>query len=45
MDQIKIPEMTISDLNRILNKEMKLGKAADIYKLRVEHLICAGNEA
>ena len=45
MDQIKIPEMTISDLNRILNEEMKLGKAADIYKLRVEHLRYAGNEA
>ena len=42
---VKIPPMSLADLNRILSKEMKLGKAADIYKLRVEHLRNAGNEA
>ena len=43
--RVKIPPMTMEDLNRILDKEMKLGKAVDIYKLRVEHLRFAGNEA
>ena len=42
---VKIPPMTLSDLNRILSQERKLGKAADVYKLRVEHLRNAGNEA
>ena len=41
-DSIKIPKMNIDDLEKILNKEMKLGKACDIYKLSVEHLRYAG---
>ena len=36
--------MTLDDLEDILNKDMKLGKARDIYKLTVEHLSFAGNE-
>ena len=27
---VKIPLMTLTDLNRILSKEMKLGKSADV---------------
>ena len=37
-DAIRIPKMKISDLECILNKEMKLGKACDIYHLTTEHL-------
>ena len=44
-DEIKIPEMRIEDLNNIVNKEMKLGKACDVYKLTVEHLRYAGTKA
>ena len=44
-DQAKIPAMTVDDLNTILLKDMKLGKAADIYKLTVEHVRFAGIEA
>ena len=41
-DTIKIPEMKLENLEDILNKEMKLRKACDIYKLTVEHLRYAG---
>ena len=44
-DALKIPEMELSDLERILNKEMKLNKACDIYHLTVEHLRYAGHQA
>ena len=44
-EQIEVPHMSIEDLENILNKEMKLGKACDIYKVTVEHLRYAGNEA
>ena len=37
--------MKISDLECILNKEMKLGKACDIYHLTTEHLRYAGTKA
>ena len=37
--------MTMADLNNIVNKEMKRGKACDIYKLTAEHLKNAGTEA
>ena len=40
---IKIPKMKIDDLEKILNNEMKLGKACDIYKLSAEHLRYAGH--
>ena len=44
-DAIEIPEMTINDLNHIIDKDMKLGKASDIYRLTTEHLRYAGNKA
>ena len=44
-DSVKIPEMRIEDLLSILNKEMKLKKACDIYKLTTEHLRYAGPDA
>ena len=44
-DAIKIPEMRIEDLDTIVNKEMKLGKASDVYKLTAEHLRYAGTKA
>ena len=44
-DSVDIPKMTIKDLEKILNKEMKLGKACDIYKLTVEHLRYAGPQS
>ena len=44
-ETIKIPEMKLTDLENIINKEMKLKKACDIYKLTVEHLRYAGDGA
>ena len=44
-DSIKIPNMKIEDLEKILNEDMKLGKACDIYKLSVEHLRYAGHQS
>ena len=44
-EAVKIPDMKIEDLKNILNKEMKLKKACDIYKLTVEHLRYAGPKA
>ena len=44
-DPVKIPEMKIEDLRAILNKEMKLGKACDVYSLTVEHLRYSGTKA
>ena len=44
-NNVKIPKMTMADLNNIVNKEMKRGKACDIYKLTAEHLKNAGTEA
>ena len=35
--------MTMSDLNHILHKRMKLGKACDIYQVTVEHLRYCGD--
>ena len=37
--------MRFEDLEHILNKDMKLGKACDVYKLTVEHLRYAGHSA
>jgi hypothetical protein len=37
--------MSISDLNHIIDKKMKLGKACDIYQLTVEHLRYCGDLA
>ena len=42
---LKIPKMKIEDLGKIIDKEMKMGKASDIYKLTAEHLKYAGSEA
>ena len=44
-DEVKIPAMTIADLENILFKKMKTGKACDIYHLTVEHIREAGLEA
>ena len=37
-DYITLPEMKLEDLEKIINTEMKNGKAPDIYKLTSEHL-------
>ena len=37
-DSMTLPEMKFEDLDKIINKEMKNGKACDIYKLTAEHL-------
>ena len=42
---MKIPKMEYDDLEKIISKEMKNGKACDIYKLTAEHLKHAGKEA
>ena len=42
---VKIPEMKLEDLEHILNKDMKIKKACDIYKLTVEHLRYSGAKA
>ena len=42
-EPVKIPHMSISDLNHIIDKKMKLGKACDIYQLTVEHLRYCGD--
>ena len=42
---MKIPKMKIEDLDEIIDKEMKRGKACDIYKLTAEHLKYAGRKA
>ena len=44
-ESVRIPEMTMNDLNEILHKDMKLGKACDIYMMTVEHLLYAGEDA
>ena len=42
-EPLKLPPMTLSDLNHILHKRMKLGKACDIYQVTVEHLRHCGD--
>ena len=42
---VKIPPMTMAQLDHILNKKMKPGKSCDIYQLTVEHLRNCGDEA
>ena len=44
-EAIKIPEMQMKDLNKIIFKDMKANKACDIYLLTVEHLRNAGDNA
>ena len=39
---MKIPFMELADLEKIIDKEMKNGKACDVYKLTAEHLKHAG---
>ena len=36
--EMNIPELSRNDLNKIVDKELKNGKACDIYKLTPEHL-------
>ena len=42
---LRIPPMTIGNLNKIIFSKMKLGKACDIYHLTVEHLRYCGDSA
>ena len=42
---VKIPPMTMAQLDHILNKKMKSGKSCDIYQLTVEHLRNCGDKA
>ena len=35
---LKIPKMSLADMNNIIDREMKSGKACDVYKLTAEHL-------
>ena len=42
---LKIPKMSLADMNKIIDKEMKSGKACDVYKFTAEHLKHAGEEA
>ena len=44
-DTIDIPPMAMTDLNHIIHKKMKLGKACDIYQMTVEHLRYCGEDA
>ena len=44
-EAVKIPEMKLKDLEKILNNKMKLNKACDIYKLTVEHLRFSGHQS
>ena len=44
-EPVKIPLMTLANLEDIINKKMKLGKACDIYQMTVEHLRYCGNAA
>ena len=43
--QIRIPNMTMADLDKILKQKMKLNKACDYYQLTVEHLRYCGEPA
>ena len=44
-EQVRIPPMTISQLNNILSTKMQSGKACDAYQLTVEHLRHCVHEA
>ena len=44
-EELKIPEMSMKDLEKIINTEMKSNKACDIYKLTSEHLKYCGTAA
>ena len=44
-NSLRIPLMKLADLENIIDKEMKNGKACDIYKLTAEHLKNAGPRA
>ena len=44
-NSMKIPKMSMEDLSTIVNKEMKRGKASDIYIFTAEHLKNAGDKA
>ena len=44
-EPLKIPPMKLSDLDNILFKRMKAGKACDFYHLTVEHLRHCGTQA
>ena len=44
-DPVRIPPMTMTDLDRVLYSKMKPGKAPDIYHLTVEHLRNLGSVA
>ena len=44
-NEVKIPPMTMADLNKILFNKMKPGKAPDVFHLTVEHLRYLGHSA
>ena len=44
-EPLKIPPMTLVQLDHILHAKMKPGKACDVYQVTVEHLRNCGNEA
>ena len=44
-EPLKIPPMTLAQLDHILHAKMKPGKACDVYQVTVEHLRNCGNEA
>ena len=44
-DEVRIPPMSMFQLDHILQSKMKLGKSCDIYQLTVEHLRFCGTEA
>ena len=44
-DAVKLPRMRTEDLENIIEKQMKRGKACDVYKLTAEHIKFCGKEA
>ena len=44
-EPLKIPPMTLADLNHILRTKMKPGKACDVYQVTVEHLRYCGEQS
>ena len=44
-ESLKIPPMTLTQLDNILHAKMKPGKACDVYQVTVEHLRHCGDEA
>ena len=43
-ESVKIPHMTLAQLNHILFKKLKVNKACDLFKLTVEHIRHVGDD-